>query len=249
MGVQQRTTFADGGNLNLRKTFRCRFPRIELLALFERRVGHLFRKPPIPNRMNWCFRPRLPRAAPRKNMFYPIDHATSTATFQALDSSYQTKIFLRPFLGCIGVAPAAGQARSPIVPAEFGGNMDAPEVSPGNTLYPPVNVPGALLYFGDGHAVMGDGEIAGTAIEVPVRARLQFATIKGQHTMWPRFESEHELMAAGIYRPLDDALRIAYTELVTWIHTDYGLSKLDAYHCSPRLAESTSSPKWPVPTM
>jgi amidase len=47
--------------------------------------------------------------------------------------------------------------------------------------------------------------------------------------MWPRFESEHELMAAGIYRPLDDALRIAYTELVTWIRTDYGLSKLDAY--------------------
>jgi amidase len=36
-------------------------------------------------------------------------------------------------------------------------------------------------------------------------------------------------MAAGIYRPLDDALRIAYTELVGWIHSDYGLSELDAY--------------------
>ncbi len=36
-------------------------------------------------------------------------------------------------------------------------------------------------------------------------------------------------MAAGAYRPLDDALRIAYTELVTWIHADYGLSELDAY--------------------
>ena len=36
-------------------------------------------------------------------------------------------------------------------------------------------------------------------------------------------------MTAGIYRPVDDALRIAFTELVNWIHTDYGLSELDAY--------------------
>jgi len=48
------------------------------------------------------------------------------------------KIPLHPFLGCIGVAPANGEARSSIVPAEFGGNMDAPEASVGNTLYLPV---------------------------------------------------------------------------------------------------------------
>jgi len=86
--------------------------------------------------------------------------------FQALDSNYKVKIPLHPFLGCIGVAPAGGEARSSIVPAEFGGNMDAPEASAGNTVYLPVNVSGALFYFGDGHAAMGDGEIAGTAIEV-----------------------------------------------------------------------------------
>src|SRR5438309_555102 len=47
-----------------------------------------------------------------------------------------------------------------------GGNMDSPEASVGNTAYFPVNVKGGLLYLGDGHAAMGDGEIAGTAIEV-----------------------------------------------------------------------------------
>jgi amidase len=161
--------------------------------------------------------------------FYPIDHASKTATFQALDSNYKVKIPLHPFLGCIGVAPANGEARSSVVPAEFGGNMDAPEVSVGNTLYLPVNVAGGLLYFGDGHAAMGDGEIAGTAIEVPMRARLQVSVIKGKRIAWPRFENEKEIMAAGIYRPVDDALRIAFTELVGWIHTDYGLSELDAY--------------------
>ena len=166
---------------------------------------------------------------PEKIWFYPIDHAEHTATFQALDSNYEVKIPLHPFLGCIGVAPANGEARSSIVPAEFGGNMDAPEVSVGNTLYLPVNVPGALFYFGDGHAAMGDGEIAGSAIEVPMRARLRFDLVKGKHIGWPRFENEKEIMTAGIYRPVDDAVRIAFTELVRWIHADYGLSELDAY--------------------
>jgi len=166
---------------------------------------------------------------PEKIWFYPIDHAGNTATFQALDSNYKVKIPLHPFLGCIGVAPSGGEARSSIVPEAFGGNMDAPEVSVGNTLYLPVNVSGGLLYFGDGHAAMGDGEVAGSAIEVPMRARLQLDVVKGKRTGWPRFENEKEIMAAGIYRPVDDALRIAFTELVGWIHSDYGLSELDAY--------------------
>jgi amidase len=175
------------------------------------------------------YTPMLHPPLPEKIWFYPIDHAGNTATFQALDSNYKVKIPLHPFLGCIGVAPAGGEARSSVVPAEFGGNMDAPEASAGNTIYFPVNVSGALLYFGDGHAAMGDGEIAGTAIEVPMRARLQVDVVKGKRTGWPRFENDKEIMCAGIYRPVDDALRIAFTELVAWIHADYGLSELDAY--------------------
>lgn len=175
------------------------------------------------------YTPMLHTPLPEKIWFYPIDHADNTATFQALDSNYNVKIPLHPFLGCIGVAPTNGEARSSVVPAEFSGNMDAPEVSAGNTLYLPVSVSGALLYFGDGHAAMGDGEIAGTAIEVPMKARLQVDVVKGKRTNWPRFENEKEIMAAGIYRPVDDAVRIAFTELVAWIHADYGLSELDAY--------------------
>jgi amidase len=166
---------------------------------------------------------------PEKIWFYPVDHADNTATFQALDSGFKVKIPMHPFLGCIGVAPANGEARSSIVPAEFGGNMDAPEVSVGNTLYLPVNVAGALFYFGDGHAAMGDGEVAGSAIEVPMRVRLQFDVMKKKSTGWPRFENGKEIMTTGIYRPVDDAVRIAFTELVAWIHADYGLSELDSY--------------------
>ena len=168
------------------------------------------------------YTPMLNPPLPERVWFYPIDHASNTAAFHALDSDFSTTIALHIFLGCIGVAPSEGEARSSVVPAEFGGNMDAPEVSVGNTLYLPVNVKGALLY-------MGDGEVAGTAIEVPLKVRLRVRLIKGKAIEWPRFENEHEIMAAGIYRPVDDALRIAFTQLVSWIHADYGLSELDAY--------------------
>jgi len=161
--------------------------------------------------------------------YYHIDHAANEAMFKALDSDFSVKIPLHPFFGCIGVAPASGEARTSVVPAEFGGNMDSPEASAGNTVYFPVNVKGGLFYIGDGHAAMGDGEIAGTAIEVPLKARLRLSVVKGRTISWPQFENDNAIMTVGAYRPLDDALRIAFTELVHWIHKDYGLSELDAY--------------------
>jgi acetamidase/formamidase len=169
--------------------------------------------------------------------FYPIDRASNTATFKALDSNYTVKFPLHPFFGCMGVAPAGGEARSSVVPEAFGGNMDSPEASVGNTVYFPVNTPGAMLFLGDGHAAMGDGEIAGTALEVPLRGRVQVHVIKGQKINWPRFENDEYIMTVGAYRPLDDALRIAFTELVGWIHNDYGLSDLDAYELLSKVGE------------
>lgn len=175
------------------------------------------------------YTPMLNKDLPERIWFFPIDKATNTATFKPADSNFTAKIPLQPFLGCVGVAPANGEARSSLVPAEFGGNMDTPEASVGNTLYLPVSVRGALLYLGDGHAAMGDGEVAGSAIEVPMHVMIQVDLIKGKKTSWPRFENDDYLMAAGINRPLEDATRIAYTELIKWIHDDYGLSQLDLY--------------------
>ncbi len=183
------------------------------------------------------YTPLLGASIPEKIWFYPIDHETNTATFQALDSKFSVKIPLHPFFGCIGVAPANGEVRSSVVPAEFGGNMDSPEASVGNTVYFPVNVAGALLYLGDGHAAMGDGEVAGTAIEVPLHARVQVDVIKGKKIGWPRFENDESIMTVGAYRPLDDCVRIAFTELVGWIHQDYGLSELDAYELLSKVAK------------
>ncbi len=182
------------------------------------------------------YTPMLNPAIPERLYFYPIDHTSHTGSFHAQDSKFTVSIPLHEFLGCIGVAPAGGEARSSVVPAEFGGNMDSSEVSVGNILYLPVNVAGALLFMGDGHAAMGDGEVSGSAIEVPLNVRMQVSVIKHKATKWPRFENENEIMAAGIYRPLDDCLRIAFTELVKWMHDDYGLSELDSYELLSKVA-------------
>lgn len=182
------------------------------------------------------YTPMLNPDLPDRVWFYPIDKATNTATFQAHDSSYSVKIPIRPFLGCLGVAPPGGEARMSITPGEWGGNMDSPQASVGHTVYLPVSVPGAMLFLGDGHAAQGEGEVAGTGIEVPLRARLSVEVLKGKKIKWPRFENDRSIMALGAYRPLDDALRIAFTELITWIHDDYGLSELDAYELLSKVA-------------
>ncbi|HET9405995.1 MAG TPA: acetamidase/formamidase family protein [Candidatus Sulfotelmatobacter sp.] len=183
------------------------------------------------------YTPVLEPPLPERVWFYHIDHAANTATFKALDSDFSVKIPMHPFFGCIGVAPANGEARSSIVPAEFGGNMDSPEASVGNTVYFPVNVKGGLFYIGDGHAAMGDGEAAGSAIEVPLKAKVQLSVIKGRKIDWPQFENDDAIMTVGAYRPVDDAARIALTELVHWIHNDYGLSDLDAYELLSKVAK------------
>ena len=94
---------------------------------------------------------------PETVWFYEVDRAKGVARTRSADGRFSWEVPLAPFLGCLGVAPANGEARSTIVPDNFGGNMDCPEVRAGNTVYLGVRVPGGLLSFGDGHYAMGDG--------------------------------------------------------------------------------------------
>lgn len=86
---------------------------------------------------------------------------------------------LQPMLGVLGVAPAAPGPHSSIAPTRAGGNLDVRYMNAGATLYLPVYNDGALLSGGDGHALQGEGEISGTAIEAPMTATLRVDVIKG----------------------------------------------------------------------
>jgi amidase len=133
-----------------------------------------------------------------------------------------------PFMGTLAVAPDL-EAITALAPGPFGGNMDVPDVKPGNTVYLPVWNEGALFYTGDTHARQGAGELCGVALEITSKVTVTFDVISKKTIEWPRIESDDELMVVGSARPMEDAARIAYTELVLWLEQDYGYDRWDAY--------------------
>jgi amidase len=134
----------------------------------------------------------------------------------------------QPFIGTIGTSPEI-EAISSLQPDYYGGNMDLPDVGVGAVIYLPVNAKGALLYLGDCHAAQGDGELCGVAIEHPTVTTVQIDLVKRWTIHWPRLETEDFVMTVGSGRPMEDAARIAYRELVRWMASDYGFDELDAY--------------------
>jgi acetamidase/formamidase len=107
--------------------------------------------------------------------------------------------------------------------------MDCPEVRAGNTVFLGVNVPGALLSFGDGHYAMGEGEIMGAAIEGAMNVDVYVELIKKASTPIPRIENADEVMFVGSGRPLEDAARVAFKAMIGWARARTGLSEMDGY--------------------
>lgn len=138
-----------------------------------------------------------------------------------------------PFMGTLAVAPDL-EAVSALAPGPFGGNMDVPDVLPGNTVYLPVWNPRALFYTGDCHARQGQGELCGVALEITAQVTVIFDVLKNQTIEWPRVESPEALMVVGSARPMEDAARIANAELILWLQQDYGYDPLDAYQLLTR---------------
>ena len=79
-------------------------------------------------------------------------------------ASKRIEVPLKPMLGRVAVAPAGQEAFGGLWPGDFGGNLDASDIREGVTVYLPVFHPGAQFYFGDGHALQGDGEIVGSGL-------------------------------------------------------------------------------------
>jgi acetamidase/formamidase len=180
----------------------------------------------------------LQDALPERTWLYTVDRPAREVIYRALDSDFSTRLPLEPFLGTIGVAPAAGEARNVLVPEAFGGNMDTPEARAGTTIYLGVNVEGALFSIGDGHYTMGEGEVCGVAVEGAMDTLLTVDVIKGVFCEWPRLEDDDSIMVAGSYRPLEDAFRIAHTQLIRWICAETGLSVMDAYQLVTQASRS-----------
>lgn len=160
---------------------------------------------------------------------YHFDTAADTCRFTARHGGFTVDLPMDPMHGTVGVAPANLEARSALVPDAFGGNMDTPEMRAGTTCYLGVNVEGGLLSLGDGHARQGEGETCGVAVETAMNTVMIVDLIKDTPCPWPRLETDDYIMTAGSARPLEDAFRIAQTELVLWLASQYGMDPMDAY--------------------
>ena len=177
---------------------------------------------------------------PPRRYEWRLDLERMTGTTTLPDSRMrQITIDLRPMLGRVAVAPRGAEAFGGLWPGDFGGNMDAPEVREGTTVYLPIFHEGAYFYFGDGHARQGEGEVNGTGLETSMDVTLEIDVIKGKTIDWPRLEDAEYIMVAGSARPLIDAFRLAHVELVEWLITEYGFGRWDAYLLLGQLAEST----------
>ena len=137
---------------------------------------------------------------------------------------------IAPFFGSIGVAPPPLVGRiSSRPPGWHGGNLDNKDLVAGTVLYLPVHVPGALLSIGDGHALQGDGEVTGTALETSLRGTFELRVLKGQRLRWPRAETPTHYMTMGLHEDLDEATKLAVREMVAFLMAEKKLSRDEAY--------------------
>jgi acetamidase/formamidase len=134
----------------------------------------------------------------------------------------------RPHIGTLSCSPEIDSINT-LTPDAHGGNMDLPDMGPGSITYLPVRSAGGRLFIGDAHACQGDGEVCGTAVEYPSTTTIRVDLIKGWAIEWPRLETEDLIMTIGSARPLEDAARIAYKDLVLWMEAEYGFDRWDAY--------------------
>jgi amidase len=134
----------------------------------------------------------------------------------------------QPFMGTMGTAPDL-EMLSALTPFDHGGNMDVPDVRVGNMLHLPVRVQGAYFFTGDCHAAQGEGEACGVALEISGKVTVTFELKKNRPIRWPRIVSPDEIMTVGSARPMEDAAKIAYKQLVLWLEDEYGFDRWDAY--------------------
>ncbi len=137
----------------------------------------------------------------------------------------------RPLLGCIGVPPAGDEAPRSGPTGNWGGNMDYKEIREGATVHIPVYHEGGFLMFGDGHALQGDGEAVGSGVETSLDVEVVVDLKKRAELTTLRVENEEYLISIGNKSgdTLNEALKIATTDMVRWLVEEYELEPWAAH--------------------
>jgi len=123
---------------------------------------------------------------------------------------YSEKLTLpfAPNVSKIGLAPATGPQRSNASGA-FGGQLSNSQLGPGSTVYLPVFVDGGLLTIEDVHAKMGDGEVAGSAVEIAAEVTLRCGIASEINLSHPLVITQQEVLTMGEGETVEAAIRVA----------------------------------------
>ena len=138
------------------------------------------------------------------------------------------KIPIDPFPGTIIVAPTEG-SHGTLIPKEYGGNMDSKACRVGTIVYLPVFVEGALFGVGDVHAVQGDGEVCGTAVEIDADVTIKLVVNKDKKIKRPQYETKDYFMTTAWGETADEAAKIALKDMIDWLLAEKGLTREEAY--------------------
>jgi amidase len=132
----------------------------------------------------------------------------------------------RPMVGEIGVADPS-EPRSGAV-GRFGGNMDHAVLGAGCRVYLPVFAPGALLYIGDVHAAMGDGELSGGGVEIAAEVTCTLGLVRRRPLPAPRLETADRVITVGWHRDFGAARRMAVEDMLSILETRLGMRPVEA---------------------
>lgn len=164
-----------------------------------------------------------------------FDHERQVGIFPAGEG---IEVPLKPFMGIVGVAPDTSEMVNSVPPDVYGGNLDVKRLmTAGSTAFYPVQVPGALLYTSDGHAAQGNGEVSLTAIETSQTPTFQVILhkkdlLQQEHIPLlknPWGETEDAWVVTGINEDLDEAMKEAVRETISFLTQTRNLTAEDAY--------------------
>jgi amidase len=133
---------------------------------------------------------------------------------------------VRPMVGTIGVAPAAG-AIATLSLGDHGGNLDFNEIAVGTAVHLPIRVPGALFGIGDVHVTMGDGE-AHSGVNIAADIDISISVNRGVGLSWPWFETATHVMTVGVAEDLSGAARQATAAMEQRLRCDLHVTPTQA---------------------
>jgi amidase len=133
-----------------------------------------------------------------------------------------------PFVGTMGVSPEI-EAVSSLQPDYWGGNMDLPDVAPGSVIYFPVSARTRTSSSATATGGRATASFAAWRWRSPRRSWCRSTSSRAGPSPASGSRREDFIMSVGSARPMEDAGRMAYRDLIRWMVTDYGFDETEAY--------------------